>query len=113
LLKKYCGQGKGESAAGWKALHSLFRADSWDELVALLMEEIAARVAEAVAIQKMTTAAPSSPLKAASNDDLSLENPTNPSYLSSNLSNSMVATAITVVVPRKLPPKLARASRPT
>ena len=64
-----------ESAAGWKALLSLFRADSRDELVTLLgfsRAEIAERVAEAIA--KLRSAAeestPLTVVKSPSEDDL-------------------------------------------
>ncbi|KAI0826287.1 hypothetical protein BC629DRAFT_1434747 [Irpex lacteus] len=49
-----------EVSAGWKALLSLFKADSRDELITLLgfsKEEIAARVAEAIANLKSSAAA--------------------------------------------------------
>ncbi|KAI0259714.1 hypothetical protein BC834DRAFT_974042 [Gloeopeniophorella convolvens] len=74
----------GESAAGWKALLSLFRADSRDELVTLLgfsKAEIAARVADAIARLKSAAEEESTPLtvvKSPSEEDVTDAKPHEP-----------------------------------
>ncbi|KAI0052035.1 hypothetical protein FA95DRAFT_1554003 [Auriscalpium vulgare] len=74
-----------ESVASWKALLSLFRADSREELITLLgfsKEAIAARVAEAVATLKPTSAAQeiaaATTLKSFSEEDLTDAKPHEP-----------------------------------
>ncbi len=73
-----------ESAAGWKALFSLFRADSRDELVTLLgfsKAGIAERVAEAIAKLRSAAEEESTPLtvvKSASEEDFTDYKPHEP-----------------------------------
>ncbi|KAH9932332.1 uncharacterized protein B0H18DRAFT_1137560 [Fomitopsis serialis] len=55
-----------EASASWKALLSLFKADSRDELITLLgfsKDEVAARVAEAVEKLKASAEAPATPIE--------------------------------------------------
>ncbi|GLB39367.1 putative steroid receptor RNA activator (SRA1) [Lyophyllum shimeji] len=75
-LKTFAEERSGEEAAatkaGWKALLSLFKADSRDELVTLLgfsKSEIAARVAEAVENLKANAEKSKSPLEEATSEN--------------------------------------------